>query len=315
MNQLTLIDEKVNGAIAERVGRNLLTSEDHAAAKRAATRRTAGFEFIQPELLDTALDKLVEARTAQIAAFQVDRSKARELLSTAGIVPLAIIPSMVWRELCVSADLYRLYPDAQNRVVVRNIDLDVLPRVARPRTRSNIEEDRMRLDSWADANRAEVLALLFGDSRRGDRPDPQKNQLLATISLPQPPADVAMILEKAIKAKLQLAVAAEPAAVQLAQRLSDVLRSKLDAFRAEAERARLEAERAEAARRAQSVDPIVYVEVGNATAILAQFGEFPIEQALVDTVIKGDDLIPDGPITLSAARYNNITDLYQKLAS
>ncbi|MGB3073064.1 MAG: hypothetical protein WBP40_01725 [Candidatus Moraniibacteriota bacterium] len=92
------------------------------------------------------------------------------------------------------------------------------------------------------------------------------------ICLPQPPADVQETIIRAQRSGLVLHTAAVPEAIAFAENLVD----KVFAIHTEQE-----AERIANAR----LDPIVYVEEGKAVAILAQFGDFPIEQELVKKVI------------------------------
>lgn len=70
---------------------------------------------------------------------------------------------------------------------------------------------------------------------------------------------------------MALNVAAVPEAIRFDQSISSIFFSHV------IEQVRYE----EALRR----DPIVYVEQSPATAILAQFGDFPIERELVDRVV------------------------------
>ena len=91
------------------------------------------------------------------------------------------------------------------------------------------------------------------------------------IRLPDPPADVQETIIRAQRSGLVLRTAAVPEAIMFAEDLAD----KVIAVHTEQE-----AERIANAR----LDPIVYVQEGNAVAILAQFGDFPIELELVKQV-------------------------------
>ncbi|MFZ1655091.1 MAG: hypothetical protein WBO92_01305 [Candidatus Moraniibacteriota bacterium] len=92
------------------------------------------------------------------------------------------------------------------------------------------------------------------------------------ICLPQPPADVQETIIRAQRSGLVLHTAAVPEAIAFAENLVD----KVFAIHTEQEAERIANSR---------LDPIVYVEEGKAVAILAQFGDFPIEQELVNKVI------------------------------
>lgn len=94
-----------------------------------------------------------------------------------------------------------------------------------------------------------------------------------SYAFPTPPADVADVLSRAEKAGIAIHVAAEPDAVSF-----DI--NPIE-YAAEGARARRVAMRA-----ARMADPIVYVRLGSAVAIIAQFGDFPIEKRVIDEVMK-----------------------------
>lgn len=97
--------------------------------------------------------------------------------------------------------------------------------------------------------------------------------------LPEPPADVATILRRLADADVSLGtttirVAAHPDAFSVSPPLTELL------VGAALERVALDAEE----RRRLAADPIVYVRSGSAVAIVAQYGDFPIERELIDRV-------------------------------
>jgi len=108
-------------------------------------------------------------------------------------------------------------------------------------------------------------------------------QIQARVQLPVPPIDVAQIVLKVHNANLKLRVAAEPDAIQIDGGLSKMFDTAInDLFAQEA-----------AVRR----DPILYITNGKdeyghiierddyAVAIIAQYGDFPIEKEVVDKLI------------------------------
>lgn len=100
------------------------------------------------------------------------------------------------------------------------------------------------------------------------------------IRLPDPPSEVAATLKKTRSLRYTLNVAVEPGAVAFAETPASII--ALQIRRENAERAREAAlERA----RLAALDPIIYVEEGSAVAIIAQFGDFPLEKELVDRVV------------------------------
>lgn len=139
------------------------------------------------------------------------------------------------------------------------------------------------------ATQASTLAMLWPNRTE------EKGDFRIKIRVPPAPADAQANLERAHAAKLQLSLAivgeaigfaADPAALLLKRR-----GEQYEQMAAEIERRRLarEAERAaraEAARLERLYDPIVTTSLGSATAVIVQYGEFPIEQAVVDRVLK-----------------------------
>lgn len=95
------------------------------------------------------------------------------------------------------------------------------------------------------------------------------------ITFPPPPADVVEVLRKTAETGFDVRVAAERSAVAFS--IDPVLYVADQITRREIilreRRARVAA------------DPIVYVRLGEAVAILAQFGDFPIEKRVIDSVV------------------------------
>jgi hypothetical protein len=100
----------------------------------------------------------------------------------------------------------------------------------------------------------------------------QGRDLKIGIVLPTPPGDVVEKLIRAERARLPLRVAAVGEAIRLRDDVASVFIE---------ERAR----QIEGVRTQTSRDPIVYVTEGSAVAIVAQFGDFPIEHEVMTEVI------------------------------
>ncbi len=98
------------------------------------------------------------------------------------------------------------------------------------------------------------------------------------ISFPDMPADVAARVLAAERTGLTLQVALVREAITFKESVSAVLLSYRDYL--------MEVARLEALNR----DPIIYVTVGSAVAIVDQFGEFPIEKGVMNEVISSDHL-------------------------
>lgn len=127
-----------------------------------------------------------------------------------------------------------------------------------------------------------ILSHLLPNSTSPDSGGSSRHQLYAKVILPQPPADVASVLLKARRMKLHVAAVAH--AITFAEPVGDILNREHDRIMDE------EAQQRERERQA-SLDPIVYVVNGSAVAIIAQFGDFPIEQRVVDQVMNSEFLL------------------------
>lgn len=128
-----------------------------------------------------------------------------------------------------------------------------------------------RLRPWKS-----LLADLFPN---GEEPDRFSGGVSCAIVLPQPPPEVARTLHKARHMNIKVAV--EPAAIGFAKHPTKTLLEKGLAQIAMEEAFR----RQEIERRR---DPIPYVEIGGAVAILDQFGSFKIEERVVQEVMTTD---------------------------
>lgn len=100
----------------------------------------------------------------------------------------------------------------------------------------------------------------------------RRREITIGVVLPTPPEDVVETLIRAERARLPLQVAAVGEAIRLRHDVVSVF--------TEARARQIEAERLEASR-----DPIIYVKEGSAVAIVAQFGDFPIEQEVIREVV------------------------------
>lgn len=102
--------------------------------------------------------------------------------------------------------------------------------------------------------------------------DGRGRDLTIGIVLPTPPEDVVETLIRAERTRLPLQVAAVGEAIRLRHDVVSIF--------AEAGARQIEAELL-----AATHDPIIYVREGSAIAIVAQFGDFPIEQEVIREVV------------------------------
>lgn len=283
-----------------------LTGSDLRQASAAAKRVVAGFELHDDKLERANLDNLIASRRAAITRFRTDRHNVRDHLAVHGVTPLAVVPLVAWNSICDAAKLFRLAPDAYGRVGIsanafRNYIVETLETkrgmfgntfVAARYTMKEAAAAGIDWDAVKDWP-AFLLGLLGGFA------SPTLPTGFATLVLPVPPADVAAILLKC--AGLPLKVAAVAEAISFKETPSELLRREVARREAEARR-----------REAIMADPIVYVEHETAVAVIAQFGDFPIEQEVVDAVVRSNDLVGDNPGPLHAAQYQDINEMYRQ---
>lgn len=281
MEELAYLDRTVTKALEARLAEPA-SDEMKKAASGVGKRVVAGFELHDDDAERAELDRLIGRRNAAIERFHADRRTLEAKLPTPA---LAIVPTIAWNAICMKTRLFRLAPDATGQVRVL---VSRKPKQAEPLggffsgswTGIGAGRDVKRAEEWHDA----LLEMLPGYQ---DVPKQDARQQVfistplptaATVILPQPPADVAAKLIATTNAGLKLKVAAEAGAIGFKESLGDLRKQALSE---------------EARRIAAMADPIIYTEEGTATAIIAQFGDFPIERAVVEAVVSSANLVPD----------------------
>jgi hypothetical protein len=110
-------------------------------------------------------------------------------------------------------------------------------------------------------------------------PNTQRSALL----MPEPPAEVVEILERAKKLYRPYKVALQPGGHSLGEKPSQLLRARLTGYVTK------RAEKWSYTR--ANFDPILFVEIHGMTAILAQYGPFVIEREAVEQALAAEDSI------------------------
>ena len=233
-----------------------------SAPQTAAARVVAGFHLKDASAEEKAVAEAAEAHRAAVETFRADRAAALAVCIDHGIKPLAVIPTLTWGHVCEAAGLFRLHPESDGTV---RFD---------PRAFFDIRDERRMSGAdqveWLAANRRkDFLRRMFPDGVS------QEGGLGATLVMPIPPADVADVLLKARGLDLKVATVAE--AISFKETPSQLYR-KARSYE-------------EAVARALRDDPIIYFEQGAAAAILAQFGDFPIEREIVARVLEAEILM------------------------
>lgn len=139
-----------------------------------------------------------------------------------------------------------------------------------------------RVDNWTPDRRAEWLRSAqkervvqeWAGTLNNGRPvyDDKDAREPVAIRLPDPPPEVAVQLYRLAGVGIAVHVAAVPEAIMFQRPLSETLlknKREHDAL--------LRAMHA-------ALDPIIYVERGSAVALVAQYGDFPLERQVVDRV-------------------------------
>lgn len=142
-----------------------------------------------------------------------------------------------------------------------------------------------RVDSWSNARRSEWLRSAMKKRQINeyepiDRDNPggpwhwAKKDVRESVQirLPDPPRDVAETIRRLAASPLALRIAVVPEAVTFARPLSETLIESKRQHDAAMRELRL------------AFDPIIYIERGAAVALVAQYGEFPIEREVVERV-------------------------------
>lgn len=260
---------------------------DRKEAKDGSRVIVAGFPVYDPDTEKKMLDKIIAKRNKSITQFIDHRKEVTKKLGDLGVKPLAVVPRKAWADICHQTGLVVMAPDAQGNVTISRSALQRYGSAA-------------KASAAAEKDHAAYVRALFPRTPEGG--------MAAKVVLPTVPEDVAAILLKA--RSLSLNLAAVPEAVRFVQTPTELYNSATVNPQDEWARRQGYADYKDWIKR----DPIVFHNHGVATAVIAQFGDFPIEKAVVDLVMAGDNLIPDQPekaatVTMVGG-YGGLNDLY-----
>lgn len=267
------IDDVLDRAIEAQHAAPSLPQKDQDEAAKKGRKLIGGFRVRDEAEERKALDGIIASRRAQIEKFRTDRKAIRDTLANLGVTPLAVCPTGAWYKICRETGLIVLSPDKQGRV-------GISPQFAKDFTGKSAEKN---LDRYAETNWPDMLKRMFPDGL-----SLASSTHNATLVLPDPPADVAGVLCKA--QSLKLTVAAVTDAIRFAEKPSELMKANAHPKDRWAQEQGYE-DYADWLKR----DPIIFTEHGSAAAIIAQFGDFPIEKEVVDAATSADDLIAGRP--------------------
>jgi hypothetical protein len=266
---LAYIDDVIDRAVAAEATTPTIPDSVRAEAKDKAYKVIAGFRIHDDETERKFLDDKTAARKEQIKTFRDDRTKIRAALEKIGVTPLAVVPTSAWLEICLSTKLFILKPGSDGRIA---IPVKAFAGYTAKQIEHAFKHDKIGL-----------MQQFFP----GGKTASTRDAIMANLILPAPPPEVAAILVKAKDMSLQTAAVSD--AIEFAETPTELLnRSK-----------EKDAGPGKPFRGFKSYEewlakcPIIYTEQGTATAVIAQFGDFPIEKAVVDAVVKSDKLLPE----------------------
>lgn len=311
---LSHIDKSFNEVLEQQAVAGIPASVKKRA-DAVSTRSVSG--FVMPDPATRA--KVINTHLESMKKYAVDRAAVITDLTKLDIPVLATLPKAVWNNICKSSGLVQLCPAENGTVRIDATEIEKkLSQVAELKTLWGAlivgvivsyitmyfgltPETTGQWTIFAmfcgipgllvtgillGVGIGEPLQyLLFARSvRRLGETGLMKlvsfggNSYPTQLRLPDPPKDVCETLLKASTARLSIQIAAVPEAISFNPSLKAIVYATQAKRKAEEaiEAARLSALRA---------DPIVYIERNGVIAVIAQFGDFPIEQALIDKLV------------------------------
>lgn len=259
---LSYIEDTLEKAMDRELSSPTITKSIRDEAGRKARKLIGGFRVLDKKVEEAEIDRVIKVKHDIVAQFRKNRKQIIKELADLGVKPLAVVPSGAWYILSKQAGLYTMHPDNGGKVGV----------------------DRSWYTSFSEkgfpkASHASLLKAFFPDSVSVD-PAHQR----VTPILPNPPEDVVETLLKVQKRKLS--VTAVPDAISFAESRDQIWSQRGTPKDIWAREQGYE-DYADWLKR----DPIIFTEEGNAAAIIAQFGDFPIEKELVDKVVDADSIM------------------------
>ncbi len=188
------------------------------------------------------------------------------------VPPLAIALAIYLYSSGIVTDGAALFLLALFGTVVLTAVAGVALDVKREGARKNLEINLIRSKVNASEQEGSLPDLLWPNLK--EPPETKENKATIAISLPEPPEDIQKILVTAEKAGFDLQLAVVGDAITIRENVTDILLN---------EQRRQEAEERQRAQEAR--DPIVYIIEGSAVAVIAQYGDFPIEKEVIQEVV------------------------------
>lgn len=315
------IHASVTDAVDREYTEPRIAEATRASITQVSNLAVGGFAVYDQEAEQVKLEQARTDRRKEVNTFRDDRDAVTAKLVKLGVPPFAVVPAKAWARICTRSGLICLTPDREGKVRISRNTVKQINSTAES-TIAAILLSMVVLSAAVGAAFAAVYqvgwglgvacAMLCGmgsfiaagamEKMAGEKmaraiarrkikrfaAKPWKEVLdvllaqdegasgLAKIVLPTPPTDVAAVL---LKAKgLELSVAVVPEAFSFDRPVDKLLLGEHD---------RIIQER----KQQLEQDPIVYYTHGSAVAVIAQFGNFPIEQEVVNEVINSEHLV------------------------
>lgn len=270
---LATIDRHFVEATERQYDDPVATKADYARANKVASKTIAGFDVVDEGAREKLLADARAENKKTVGLYRQNRKKLINKLADLGVTALASLPTPAWRSICRQSGLFII--DTPSGQVVLSMTEAFKPLIAAA-AGNNKKQVTWQVRNYLDTTPWEDVLTGFSDNGVFSNRPRQGYTADTKIVLPEAPADVQSILIKV--SELNPKTAAVSDAIGFTDPLDKMIASRWGQV--------IEAERIAALRRA--ADPIVFVEEADVTAIVAQFGDFPIEQEIVEKVAAAD---------------------------
>jgi hypothetical protein len=260
---------------------------------------------------------------AQIVRVADNAQKAWRYCTEIGITPLAIVPTSAWKKMCNQADLFTVCPSKDSMIAVslKGLTDRVSKALSVPApdpsfwltfqkffSRPNPQKERMdKILRQLDEERSIVRKYFEKENWNTtvrellpENSEPSANGHRTKIFFPAPPTDVGLVIQR-LTDRVTVSVTLESRAIyfpDLETKLLNAIESRRNEERKQyeahveflAQQKALEIELRNVVN--ASLEPIVTFNVGEVTVIAAQYGEWVIEQCVVERCIEESLLVP-----------------------
>jgi hypothetical protein len=282
---LAAINSHFDGLVAAERKNPTPSSTTVKRASLAASKLVAGFDVIDNSERERIIIEGRKEQRAILTAYITTKNALKSALAEVNVKPLALLPSVAFHTICKSADLFY----APSTMMV-HVDTKPLRDMMGPKAMkvANTKDDPIHVKKFIESishgelmkktmsmNPVRLTPVRKYDGVYGYDSAPRTSSPVR-ITLPQPPQDVMETILKAQAFKPQTVAVYD--AISYADGAEKVLVDALALYR----KNKSIQEAAERQYREWIRDPIVYVEQNGVVAVIAQFGDFPIEADILN---------------------------------